>query len=184
MLFFILYLREVSKYKPQGGLYSDRRFNGGFLALRFWRGLHKKDNIFEIFRYFHYIADHRSLCLFVSTEQVSNPLTPGVTSFSLHMKVRRLPWMCKRVRNAREHCVPPVTATESFICLSSFFIFSASKRSLNILLIRSTLFLTLKTTFRASLRTFLKCFQGLRGSHFEGNPIRILRESPVLIIVN
>ena len=42
-------MREISKYKPPGGLYSEGRFNGGFFALRVgglifggaytWRGL-------------------------------------------------------------------------------------------------------------------------------------------------
>jgi len=36
LLCFALYSRENSKYKPPGGLYSEGRFNGGFLALRFW----------------------------------------------------------------------------------------------------------------------------------------------------
>ena len=41
---FTLYLREISKHKSPGGLYSEGRFNGGFFALRvlgayIWRGL-------------------------------------------------------------------------------------------------------------------------------------------------
>ena len=36
LLCFTLYLRVNSKYKPPGGLYSERRFNGGFFALWFW----------------------------------------------------------------------------------------------------------------------------------------------------
>lgn len=158
MLCLILYLREVSKYKPQGGAYilmGD--LTEGLLRYDFG-GAYTRRTMFSKFSGIFTTSQIMALCVFASTEQVSNPLTPGVTSFSLHMKVRRLPCMCKRVRNAREHCVPPVTAGELFICLSSFFIFSASKRSLNILLVRSTLFLTLKTTFRASLKTFLKCF--------------------------
>ena len=36
---FTLYLREISNYKPPGGLYLAGRFNGGFFALRvWWRG--------------------------------------------------------------------------------------------------------------------------------------------------
>ena len=35
LLCFSLYLREISKKKPLEGLYSDRRFNEGFFALRF-----------------------------------------------------------------------------------------------------------------------------------------------------
>ena len=31
-----LYLREISKYKPPGGLYLEGRFNGRFFALRVW----------------------------------------------------------------------------------------------------------------------------------------------------
>ena len=33
-LCFTLHLRAISKYKPPGELYSEGRFNGGFLALR------------------------------------------------------------------------------------------------------------------------------------------------------
>ena len=44
MLYFSLYLRAISKYRPPGGLYSEGRFNGGFFALQVrgaytWRGL-------------------------------------------------------------------------------------------------------------------------------------------------
>ena len=44
LLCFSLYLRAISKKKPPGGLYSEGRFKGRFLALRFsgtyiWRGL-------------------------------------------------------------------------------------------------------------------------------------------------
>ena len=55
---FTLYLREISKYKPPGGLYSEGQFNGGFfLALQVWgayvwRGLYKEGLIFGILRYF------------------------------------------------------------------------------------------------------------------------------------
>ena len=42
---FTLYLRAISIYKPPGGLYLERQFNGGFFALRvwgayIWRGLY------------------------------------------------------------------------------------------------------------------------------------------------
>ena len=44
-LCFTLYLTEISKYKPPGGLYLEGRFNGGFFALPdwgayIWRGLY------------------------------------------------------------------------------------------------------------------------------------------------
>ena len=44
LLCLTLYSRANCKYQPPGGLYSEGRFNGGFLALRFlgayiWRGL-------------------------------------------------------------------------------------------------------------------------------------------------
>ena len=38
LLCFILYLRASSKYKPPEALYSEGRFNGGFLRYEF-RGL-------------------------------------------------------------------------------------------------------------------------------------------------
>ena len=55
LLYFSLYLREISKYKSPGGLYSAGRFNGGFFALRvwgahIWRGLYMEGLIFGIFR--------------------------------------------------------------------------------------------------------------------------------------
>ena len=34
--FSTLYLREISKYKPPGGLNLEGRFNGGFFALQVW----------------------------------------------------------------------------------------------------------------------------------------------------
>ena len=45
-----LYLREISKYKPPGGLYSEGRLNGRFFALRvwgtyIWRGLYMEGHI-------------------------------------------------------------------------------------------------------------------------------------------
>ena len=48
-----LYFREISKYKPPGGLYLEGRFNGRFFALRvwgayIWRGLYMKGLIFGI----------------------------------------------------------------------------------------------------------------------------------------
>ena len=36
LLWFTLYLREISKYKPRGGIYLEGRFNGGFFVLRAW----------------------------------------------------------------------------------------------------------------------------------------------------
>ena len=49
LLCFTLYLWAISKYKPPGGLYLERRFDGGFLCYEFgelifggvytWRGL-------------------------------------------------------------------------------------------------------------------------------------------------
>ena len=50
LLCFTLYLRAISKYKPPGGLYSERRFNGESVLLyefgqlifggaHTWRGL-------------------------------------------------------------------------------------------------------------------------------------------------
>ena len=36
LLYFSLYLRAISKYKPLGGIYLEGWFNGGFLALRVW----------------------------------------------------------------------------------------------------------------------------------------------------
>ena len=56
-LSFTLYLRAISKYKRLGGLYLERRFKGGFFALRIWgayiwRGLYMKGLIFGILRYF------------------------------------------------------------------------------------------------------------------------------------
>ena len=68
LLCFTLYLTEISKYKPPGGLYLDGRFNGGFFALRLWgayiwrglfsesygiwTGLPTEELIFGILRYF------------------------------------------------------------------------------------------------------------------------------------
>ena len=56
LLCLTLYLRAISKYKPPGGLYLERRFNGGFLALRvlgayIWRGVYMEGLIFGILRY-------------------------------------------------------------------------------------------------------------------------------------
>ena len=56
MLCFTLYLRAISKYKPQGGLYLEGRFNEGFFALRvwgayIWRDLNIEGLIFGILRY-------------------------------------------------------------------------------------------------------------------------------------
>ena len=53
LLCFTLYLREISKYKPPGGLYLEGRFNGGFFALPvlgayIWRGLYMEGLIFGI----------------------------------------------------------------------------------------------------------------------------------------
>ena len=53
---FTLYLRAISIYKPPGGLYLERQFNGGFFALRvwgayIWRGLYMEGLIFGILRY-------------------------------------------------------------------------------------------------------------------------------------
>ena len=53
---FCLYLREISKYKPPGGLYLEGQFNGRFFALRvwgayIWRGLYMEGLIFVILRY-------------------------------------------------------------------------------------------------------------------------------------
>ena len=49
LLYFTLYLRAISKYKPSGGLYLEGAFNGRFLRYKFgglifggaytWRGL-------------------------------------------------------------------------------------------------------------------------------------------------
>ena len=52
---FTLYLKAISKYKPPGGLYLERRFSGGFFALRawgayIWRGLYMEELIFGILR--------------------------------------------------------------------------------------------------------------------------------------
>ena len=59
LLCFTLYLRAISKYKPPGGLYLERRFNGGFFALRLWgayilRGLYMEVLILGILRYFSF----------------------------------------------------------------------------------------------------------------------------------
>ena len=60
--------------------------------------------------------------------------------------------------------MPPVTASESFICLSSFFIFSASKRSLNILPLRSTLFLSnTQNYFQGIVKDIFEMFSRLTG---------------------
>ena len=53
LLYFSLYLRAISKYKPLGGIYSEWRFNRGFLALwawggYIWRGLYMEGLIFRI----------------------------------------------------------------------------------------------------------------------------------------
>ena len=53
LLCLTLYLRAISKYKPPGGLYLERRFNGGFFALRvlgayIWRGVYMEGLIFGI----------------------------------------------------------------------------------------------------------------------------------------
>ena len=53
LLYFSLYLRAISKYKPLGGIYSEGRFNGRFLALRvwgtyIWRGFYMEGLIFGI----------------------------------------------------------------------------------------------------------------------------------------
>ena len=52
---FTLYLRAISKYKSPGGLYLERRFNGGVFALRvwgayIWKGLYMEGLIFGILR--------------------------------------------------------------------------------------------------------------------------------------
>ena len=54
-LFYLRYLRAISKYKPPGGLYLEGRFNGGFFALRVWgacicRGLYMEELIFGTLR--------------------------------------------------------------------------------------------------------------------------------------
>ena len=36
LLCFALYLREISKYMPPGGLYLEGQFNGQFFWLRVW----------------------------------------------------------------------------------------------------------------------------------------------------
>ena len=52
---FYLYLRAISKYKPPGGLYLERQFNGGFFVLQvwgacIWRGLYMEELIFGTLR--------------------------------------------------------------------------------------------------------------------------------------
>ena len=89
---------------------------------------------------------------------------------------------------ARQKCAGTLFAAgyckRAFICLPSFFIFS-SKTTLNILLVRSTLrCLLTQNYFQGIAKDVFERFQVLRGSHFEGNPIRILLESPVPIKVN
>ena len=53
---FTLYLRAIFQVQAPGGLYSERRFNGGFFALPvwgayIWRGLYMEGLIFGILRY-------------------------------------------------------------------------------------------------------------------------------------
>ena len=36
LLYFTLYLRAISKYKPPGGFYLEGRFNGRVFALQVW----------------------------------------------------------------------------------------------------------------------------------------------------
>ena len=55
-LFNFVKLREISKYKPPGGLDLEGRFNGGFFALLvwgayIWRGLYMEALIFGILRH-------------------------------------------------------------------------------------------------------------------------------------
>ena len=55
LLYFTLYLRAISKYKPPGALYLEGRFNGRFFALQvwgahIWRGLYMEGHIFGILR--------------------------------------------------------------------------------------------------------------------------------------
>ena len=60
-LCFTLYLTEISKYKPPGGLYLEGRFNEGFFALQvcvayIWRGLYMEGFIFGILRYVSFVT--------------------------------------------------------------------------------------------------------------------------------
>ena len=58
LLYFTLYLRAISKYKPPGGLYLEGGFNARFFALQvwggggahIWRGLYMERLIFGILR--------------------------------------------------------------------------------------------------------------------------------------
>ena len=55
LLCFTLSLRAIFQVQTPGGLYLERRFNGGFFALRvwgayIWRGLYMEELIFGILR--------------------------------------------------------------------------------------------------------------------------------------
>ena len=55
-LFYFVFEGKFQVQAPGGGLYSERRFNGGFFALRFWgacilRCLYMEGLIFGILRY-------------------------------------------------------------------------------------------------------------------------------------
>ena len=49
-LFYFVFERKFHVQAPQGGLYSEGRFNGGFFAYIIWRGLYMEGLIFGILR--------------------------------------------------------------------------------------------------------------------------------------
>ena len=51
MYHFCFVLPSIRGQIPPGGLYSEGRFNGGFFALQFWKGLYLEGLIFGILRY-------------------------------------------------------------------------------------------------------------------------------------
>ena len=56
VLFYFVFEGNFSKCKPPGGLYLERRFNGGFFAspvwgTYIWRGLYMEGLIFASLRY-------------------------------------------------------------------------------------------------------------------------------------
>ena len=46
---FTLYLGEISKHKPQGGLYLEGQFNRGFFALQVWGVYIRRDLFLEFY---------------------------------------------------------------------------------------------------------------------------------------
>ena len=56
-LFYFVFLGQLSKYKPPGGLYLEGQFNGGFFWATSLGGLYLERLIFGILRYtLHFLS--------------------------------------------------------------------------------------------------------------------------------